>query len=50
MSMSHEERLREALANGDRQAAHEAWAAACQALGHPPADDSGAPIPDPLED
>lgn len=49
MPVSHEQRMRDALADGDRQAAHDAWAAACEQLGHPPFDDAGAPIPDPLE-
>ena len=49
MPESHEQRLRDALADGDRQRAHDAWAAACQALGHPPVDDAGEPIADPLE-
>lgn len=49
MPMSHEEKMREALAAGDRQGAHDAWVAASQALGHPPLDDAGDPLPDPLE-
>lgn len=49
MPESPAERLAEAMASGDRQRAHDVWDAQCRALGHPPLDDEGQPIPDPLE-
>ena len=50
MPQSQAERLRELMAGADRQAAHDAWAAECDSLGHPPTDDDGEPIPDPLNE
>jgi hypothetical protein len=49
MPMSQEEREREQQSNADKQKAHDEWAAQTNELGHPPLDDNGDPIPDPLE-
>lgn len=49
MPISRAESDAEAIAAADKQKAHDAWAAQCDALGHPPTDENGDPIPDPLD-
>lgn len=49
MPMSPEERALEAQEQAAKQKAHDEWAAQTSELGHPPTDENGDSIPDPLE-